>query len=195
MEDERQLWNRKYKTGSHTSLKLDPFFEETYREFIAPMFPRGGRALDVAGGVGRHTLWLAKHGWQVKLVDISETGIRLAKRAARRARVGDKIEFVAGDLKNLPLGRNRFDLILVFFYLERPLFPALMAALKPGGALLYKTYTWEQPKFGRGPRHPLHLSKPNELLRAFRKLRVLHYRESVRERAVAEFVGMKTPRP
>src|SRR6266581_4352182 len=194
MEDEHQLWNRKYKAGSHTSLKLDPFFAQAYREFIAPMFPRRGKALDIAGGIGRHTLWLAKHGWQVTLVDISETGISLARSAARRARVGDKIEFVIEDLKNFVLGRNRFDLILVFFYLERALFPALISALKPGGALLYKTYTWEQPKFGRGPRRPLYLLKPNELLHAFRKLRVLYYRETARKRAVAEFVGMKTAR-
>jgi tellurite methyltransferase len=64
-------------------------------------------------------------------------------------------------------------------------------ALKPGGILIYKTYTAEQLRFRGGPRHPLHLLKHNELLRAFSGLRVLHYRETVREKGVAEFVGWK----
>jgi hypothetical protein len=79
----------------------------------------------------------------------------------------------------------------VFFYLERKLFPTLLKALKPGGLLIYKTYTVDQLRFPGGPRHPLHLLKHNELLRAFRGLRVLHYREMVKDKGVAEFIGLK----
>ena len=81
--------------------------------------------------------------------------------------------------------------MLVFFYLERTIFPQLLKALRPGGLLIYKTYTLEQRKFKGGPTHPLHLLKENQLLKAFGKLRVLHYVETIRKRGLAEFVGRK----
>ena len=89
------------------------------------------------------------------------------------------------------LGCEQYDLVLVFFFLQRELFPALAAALKPGGTLIYKTYTTAQKDFPGGPSHPMFLLKPNELLRAFSSLRVLHYHETVREKGVAELVGRK----
>jgi len=66
------------------------------------------------------------------------------------------------------LGREQYDLVLVFFYLQRELFSALTSALKPGGMLLYKTYTTHQQRFGGGPSNPMFLLKANELLHAFR---------------------------
>ena len=64
-------------------------------------------------------------------------------------------------------------------------------ALKSGGILVYKTYTREQLTLGGGPSHPMHLLESNELLRAFGSLRVLHYHESIRDKAVAELVARK----
>jgi hypothetical protein len=89
------------------------------------------------------------------------------------------------------LGREQYDLVVVFFFLQRDLFPALTAALKPGGFLIYKTYTTEQKHFIGGPSHPMFLLEPNELLRAFPSLRVLHYHETIREKGVAELVARK----
>jgi hypothetical protein len=69
--------------------------------------------------------------------------------------------------------------VIVFFFLQRELFPALMRALAPHGLLIYKTYTSEHPRLseGKGPTHPMHLLAPNELLRAFSEMWILHYRE------------------
>jgi SAM-dependent methyltransferase len=167
----------------------DPFLVEAYAEFIAPLFARGGTALDVAGGAGRHAIWLAERRWAVTLLDISEVGIAKARREAGRRRV--PLDFIAADAAEWNFGRARYDLILVFYYLERALFPRLTRALRPGGLLVYKTYTAEQPKFGRGPTHPMHFLASGELLRVFRRLQVLQYRETIRERAVAELVGRK----
>lgn len=186
---ERQSWNQKYKQGSHSSLEPDEFFVRAWEEFVQPLFPSGGEALDVAGGVGRHSLWLAERGWRVTLVDISEVALTMAQAEAQRR--GVKIGTVAHDLENWQLSAASYDLVPVFFYLQRELFPALMAALRPGGLLIYKTYTEEQKRFSGGPSHPMHLLKPNELLHAFAGMRVLHYRETVSKRGVAEFVGRK----
>ena len=189
MENERESWNRRYRGGSHGSLEPDPFLLLAYENYVQPLFSRPGTALDVAGGLGRHAIWLARRNWRVTLMDVSEVGLAKAREGA--GRVADQIEFVRADMKEFNAGRRRYDLVLVFFYLERKIFPELMKALRPGGVLIYKTYTREQRKFKGGPSHPLHLLKENELLKAFSRLRVLYYSETIRDRGVAEFVGRK----
>ena len=192
--DEKSSWNKKYSEGSHSSLEPDPFLVSAYEEFSAGR--PAGSALDVAGGVGRHAIWLAQRGWRVKLIDISDVGIRLAEKNASRALGPVAKEFLitseVADLDSVQdFGREQYDLVLVFFFLQRELFPALLDAIKPGGILIYKTYTTEQKDFPGGPSHPMFLLEPNELLRAFSSLRVLHYHETVQEKGVAELVARK----
>jgi tellurite methyltransferase len=189
MADERASWNRRYRQGSHTSLEPDALLPNAYKEFIIPLLPSAGRALDVAGGVGRHAIWLAERGWRVTLVDISDTGVHQARENARRR--AKQIAFEVRDLAEFRAGKSRYDLVLVFFYLQREIFPELVKALRPGGVLVYKTYTQRQRNFGGGPTHPMHLLKPQELLRAFSALQILHYQETIRDRGVAELVGWK----
>jgi hypothetical protein len=89
------------------------------------------------------------------------------------------------------LGSEQYDLILVFLYLQRELFPALISALKPDGVLIYKTYNTEHETSGGGPSDPAFLLKPNELLRAFQSLRILHYHETLQGKCVTELVARK----
>lgn len=210
--DERALWNRKYSEGSHSSLKPDPFLVRAYSEFLASHQP--GDALDVAGGVGRHALWLAKRGWNVELIDISEIGIerarrtvadhldypitKLSKRSGPSQLAADQLHprgTICTEVRDLQtcgdLGQGEYDLILVFFYLQRSLFPALISALKPGGLLIYKTYTVEQRGFSGGPTHPMHLLKPDELRHAFASLQILFYQETINKKAIAELAVRK----
>jgi tellurite methyltransferase len=188
--DERALWDKKYSERSHGSLEPDPFLVSAYDEFFFGTTP--GLALDVAGGVGRHSIWLAQRGWRVKLLDISEVGIKQAEENAKRSGTAGSISSEVGDLNTMQdLGQEQYDLVVVFFFLQRQLFPALAAAIKPGGFLIYKTYTTEQKNFSGGPSHPMFLLEPNELLHAFRSLRVLHYHETIQQKGVAELVARK----
>jgi SAM-dependent methyltransferase len=197
--NEKALWNQKYSEKSHTSLDPDPFLVSAFDEFLSGQ-PHGS-ALDVAGGVGRHSIWLAQRGWRTRLLDISDVGIGLAERNASRALGPVRKEFLihaeVADLNRTPdLGAEQYDLVLVFFYLQRELFPALIAALKPGGFLLYKTYTTDQQRLSgeslkSGPSNPMFLLQPNELLQTFQTLRVLHYHETTRGKGVAELVAQK----
>jgi len=182
------MWNAKYRAGSHVSLKPDPLLLQADRDYVRPLLPARGTVLDVAGGAGRHALFYARQGWKVTLLDVSEAGIALAQKTARRGKL--PLETIMADMNSYDLRQlpKRFDLVLVFFYLQRRLFPALVNMLKPGGLLIYKTYLRGTLK---GPTHPLHLLEPNELLQAFPALRVLQYRETVGESRVAEFVGRK----
>ncbi|HEV8523196.1 MAG TPA: class I SAM-dependent methyltransferase [Terriglobales bacterium] len=95
-EEERARWNQKYADSSHTSLDPDPFLLEAHREFVAPLFPAPGAALEVAGGAGRHAIWLAQCGWQVTLVDISEVGT--AKASENAAACGVRLRVETADL-------------------------------------------------------------------------------------------------
>ena len=188
--DEKALWNKKYSEDSHSSLEPDPFLVRTYDEFFFGTSP--GLALDAAGGVGRHAIWLAQRGWRVKLVDISEVGIKRAEQNAKQTETASSIATELRDLNSeQDIGREQYDLVLIFFFLQRELFPALVAALKPGGHLICKTYTTEQQRFSGGPSHPMFLLQPNELLHAFPSVRVLHYHETIQERGVAELVARK----
>jgi hypothetical protein len=57
---------------------------------------------------------------------------------------------------------------------------------------VYKTYTEEhKTKHGKTVRHPEYYLQENELLHTFLRLNVLHYRESVEEKGIAELVARK----
>lgn len=186
-----------YAQDSHASLVPDPFLIEAYENYVAPLLCEGVaglHAIDLAGGVGRHAIWMARQGWQVTLVDVSDEAIAIAKRNAAVADVSLDLRIKGLEDYVVQAKHGQFDLILVFFFLQRELFPALINMLKPGGVILYKTYTVEQLKLrpGQGPSHPMHLLKSNELLRAFSSLEVLFYRETVKDRGVAELVARRS---
>jgi tellurite methyltransferase len=187
-DGEKTRWNAKYSAGSHSGSSPDEFLVTACAEFLAGEVP--GYALDLAGGAGRHALWLAQRGWRVKLIDISDVALRLADERARELAAGR----ITTEVRNLTLspdlGEDQFDLILVFYYLQRELFPALIRALKPRGFLIYRTYTIEQRRFG-GPSDLNYLLQANELRQAFESLQILHYRETAKDKGTAELVARK----
>jgi tellurite methyltransferase len=187
---EREEWNKRYSAGVEARSEPDPLLISAYEQYIDPLLARQGRALDLAGGVGRHAIWLAQRGWDVDLLDVSEQGIEIARQRAQEA--GVEVHFLQQDLtQGLP--EKTYDLILDFFYLERSLFLEIPKALKPEGILVFKTYTQLHPVLthGQGPKHPMHLLAPNELLHAFEAFDVLYYRETVKDKGVAELVARK----
>jgi len=113
--NERDAWNQRYREGSHGGSGPDPFLIKSCEEFIQPLFPAGGTALDVAGGAGRHAVYLAERAWRVTLADISELGIERARDLAKRH--GVTIDFLIGDARSMDFVRERFDLVMVCFYL------------------------------------------------------------------------------
>jgi len=140
-----------------------------------------GKALDVAAGRGRHSLFLASNGFQVDAVDHDERALAYLSTSAQ----GDAPSAIttrAVDLEqpapNEPsLGKNVYDVILVFFYLHRPLFPAIIGALKPGGVLVYETFTIDNHVHHRHPKRREFCLSSNELLGLTVPLHVLHYDE------------------
>ena len=138
---------------------------------FADRIPAGGPVLDLAAGGGRHTRFLVGRGHPVLAIDRDVTG--LADLQANPA-----VTILAGDLEDgrpWPLGDRRFAGVVVTNYLHRPLLPAIVAALAPGGCLIYETFAAGNERFGK-PSNPDFLLRPGELLEAVRgRLTVLAY--------------------
>lgn len=153
------------------------------------LLPRGGRVLDVACGRGRHALWLAARGFDVHAVDRSVESI--AALRAEAARLELRLDAAVIDLETGPasLPAHAYDGIVVVHYLQRPLVPILHAALRPGGVLIYETFTVAQARRGK-PTNPDFLLAAGELLRLVAPLEVLDAREGeFDERDVASVVA------
>ena len=142
---------------------------------FAPYLPAGGPVLDLACGAGRHARLFLERGHPVTAVDRDLSGI-----ADTIGRPGlEALEIDLEDGRPFPLAGRRFAGVVVTNYLYRPLFPALVAAVAPGGALIYETFAKGNEGFGR-PRRPEHLMNPGELLEAVRgRLRVIAYEDLI----------------
>jgi len=156
------------------------------------VIPRVGHALDVACGRGPHALFLAARGWTVRALDRDGLAIdALRSEAARRglAVQADVVDLEAG---GADLGREAYDLIVVVRYLHRPLFPALLRALAPGGYLVYETFTVDQARRGK-PSNPDFLLRHGELRERLAPLAIVRERDGAFEgRDVASVVARKT---
>ncbi|TMQ56443.1 MAG: rhodanese-like domain-containing protein [Candidatus Eisenbacteria bacterium] len=152
-----------------------PFLEEMLPRIPRPR-PDACAALDAAAGAGREAVYLALQGFQVEARDRDPEA--LARAAALAARHGVRITTAVTDLEDdaITLPPDRFQLVVCFRYLHRPLFRQLERTLAPGGFLVYETYRLGQEKLGR-PRRERFLLRPGELASAFPSLIVEHYAE------------------
>lgn len=162
-------------------------------EALAP----GSLVCDIAGGSGRHAFPLAELGHRVMLLDFVEQAIRIAMRRAAG------VHGIVADAKALPLREGSFDAVVVTNFLDRDLFPSLVALLKPGGRLLYETYTTEHVALiaaglASAPRSARYLLQAGELRHLVAPLSILAYREGDIEdeagrRACASVEAVKMP--
>ena len=196
---ERTAWDERFRAGDHASEDPDPFLArlDEYLEVLPAVrrpAPGAGsaakpKALDLACGAGRNAVHLAEQGWDVTACDVSLEGLRRAQALATRRGVG--LRLFCQDLDSIQLPAERFDLVLCFFYLQRDLFPQIRDALRPGGLLVYKTYTTDQLRFPGRPRHAANMLRPQELLELFRGFRILVYQEALQGRGVAHLIARK----
>lgn len=155
-----------------------------------------GRALDLACGNGRNAAYLARRGFAVDAVDISDYAIERLGRAVRRT--GIAVTPMWMDLEADALPGSGYDVVVNFNYLERSLFDAIEAALAPGGLLVFETFSPQARERLRTSLNPRYVLDSKELLRAFSDLTVLRYREGPSlehgpesERGVASLVARK----
>jgi tellurite methyltransferase len=186
--EEKSRWDARYRERPESWTEPDEFLVRAYHEFLRDQPP--GQALDLAGGAGRNSLFLVERGWRVNLVDISEVALELAKEKVRAATGELNVQGLDLNVTS-NLGRNKYDLIVVFYFLRRELFPALVSALKQGGTLVYRTYTIDRMNAPGGPTDPAYLLQPGELRQAFDSLEIIYYNETKAGKAAAELVAKK----
>ena len=147
----------------------EPHYSAWITRFL-PLIRPGGRVLDLAAGGGRHTRLLLDRGYSVRAVDRDVSALLPL--------AGPDCQVEAIDLETgapWPLGGG-YDGIIVTNYLYRPLLPALIGALAPGGAVIYETFMLGNERFGR-PRNPEFLLRPGELLEVFAGLTAVAFEQ------------------
>ena len=169
MQSDIDRWNRKFR-GRAVAERPTP------DDWLIdnPWLPSEGSALDLASGSGQNAVYLAQQGLDVTAIDGSREGMALALALANNC--GVALRTVVADLDtHVPDGQ--YDLVIVFHYLNRDLFPRLPGLLKPGGMLMVKTFNMDflarKPGF-----NPDYVLQPGELSRLFAGLDVLADRES-----------------
>ena len=172
---------------------------------LLPLLPMGA-ALDIACGTGRHTLLFAARGQHVTAVDWSSVALDALGAHARGMQIPVSIaknvteagsskhagiELTQKDLERSELPERRYDLIVCIQYLQRSLFRRMARALRPGGVLLFETFTCAQLEFSGGPRNPNYLLETGELRESFPELSVLFYRELRAGQGIASLLAKK----
>ncbi len=158
---------------------------QRWSHLVAP----GGSVLDVACGHGRHLRWFAQRQHPVVGVDRSPQAIESV------AGLG---EVLLADIEAGPwpyAGRG-FAAVVVTNYLWRPLLPAIVAAVAPGGVLLYETFAAGNETVGK-PSRPDFLLQPGELLAACQGLRIVAYEDGFLDppaRFVQRIAAVRPPR-
>jgi SAM-dependent methyltransferase len=143
------------------------------------LLPAGGRALDVACGRGAVAAWLAGRGFAVDAVDVSPVGL------AAGARLAPGVRWIRHDLTaGLPAGGGPYDVVVSQRYRDPALYPALAAALAPGGLLVVTVLSRVGDSGGR------FRAVPGELAAAFRDLdRLVHVERDGEASLVARAPG------
>ena len=140
-------------TGDDANDALRRKWDARYQEAAAPaepalvlrdnlhLLPPQGRALEVACGLGGNALALARHGLAVSAWDLSPVAIKRLRGWA--AESGLAVDATVRDVLLEPPPAESFDVLVVTHFLDRPLAPALAAALRPNGLLFYQTFSRE----------------------------------------------------
>lgn len=165
--EDKDRWNNKYKT---TLLPQQDI--EVVKNYAKEA--KGDKALDIACGMGRNAKLLAKIGFEVDALDISEVAIENLKGLENiRAEV---VDFDVYELKE-----NAYDLIVCTYFLERKLFPQIDKALKADGVFIMETFRHHEEN-EKVPSNRAFLLEENELEERFsKKYEILHLKNFMDE--------------
>ncbi len=150
--DDKRRWDEKYRTTTLPQNEL-----EVVKNYAKEA--RGKKALDIACGMGRNAKLLAKMGFEVDALDISEVAIATLKGL-------ENIEAQVVDFDSYILKKRAYDLIVCTYFLERKLFPQIEHALKEGGIFIFETFMHHEENT-KVPSNRAFLLEENELEETF----------------------------
>lgn len=168
---DRDKWDKRYRDCAGVDNPLPGVLLENWIGRI----PRG-RALDVACGRGRNSLFLTSHGFDVDAVDISAAALDQARHSATER--GLSVHWIEHDLDEPRDWPESYALILVFRYVNLPLVSELVNHLAPGGFLLLELHLATDAEVA-GPSSSAYRVKPGELEAVTDGLKILHQEETI----------------
>jgi SAM-dependent methyltransferase len=160
---DREAWNQRYRSADLVwGMEPNQFVAQALEE----REPAGG-ALDLACGEGRNAIWLARRGWRVTGVDLSDVAIERARKLAEAA--GVEAEWICGDLTSYEPDPAAFALVVISYLqvpeaARRSVLAHAASALAPGGALFMIGHARRNLTEGvGGPRDPAVLWDSDEI--------------------------------
>lgn len=196
--DPAATWNKRFEAN-------DFIFGQEPNDYLrsqAALLRPGGRALCVADGEGRNSVWLAAQGMKVDAFDIAQVGVAKARKLAAQA--GVSVNYSVADCDQWPWPVGAYDLVAAIFIqfadpaMRERLFAHMIEALAPGGLLVLQGYTPEQltHKTG-GPPLLAHLYTEELLRNTFAALDILELKayeadltEGTQHKGRSALVGM-----
>jgi SAM-dependent methyltransferase len=177
-------WNERYSSGEASEQAPLPGLLDACCN-IPP-----GIALDLACGTGRHAKALARCGWRVIALDVSEVAIGNLRRVA--AADGLAIEARVQDLEDpeFRMESDAYDLVCDCLYLQRSLFAEIRRAVRPGG-IFFAALPLVDTEPGVRPMNPDYLVNSGELAAEFKNWRIMQYSE-MRSRPGARMIAQLT---
>ncbi len=172
---DRQQWDERY-AGAEFEWSMHP--NQFVAAELAALPP--GRALDLAAGEGRNSVWLAERDWSVTAVDFSRVGLDKGRTLGAARGVADgQVDWVVADLRQYSPARAAFELVLVAYLqvdaaLRARVLAGAAAALTPGGTLLVVGHDLTNLTEGvGGPQSPDVLYTPEAITAGLPGLRIV----------------------
>jgi SAM-dependent methyltransferase len=166
-------WDERFRDGDYPA-HPDP--SPVLREYVEPT--TDGRALDVACGTGRNSLFLAEQGYEVDALDQSAEGLRMTRETATAQGVADRVNLIQADATEFDYPAGRYDVVTISFFRVLDRLSDLKAALGPDGLFFYQHHLRSVPPAGKGPSSDRYRFRANELLHACLDLTVLYFEAS-----------------
>jgi SAM-dependent methyltransferase len=184
-------------------LQHSPLIEKYLSTIQTLQTSKQAPVLDLACGHGRNGLYLVENDINVCFADVNGESLEQVEQSLHltsidKQKLAECWEIDFEQANTDPLFNKSFTAVMVFRYLHRPLFDQIKAAIKPGGMIIYETFTQQQAQFGR-PKNPDFLLKPSELADLFEDWQILHSFEGVKnasqngdvKQAIAQIVAVK----
>jgi tellurite methyltransferase len=149
--------------------------------FLLEILPQlqPGKALDLACGSGRDAVAMAAYGWEVTAFDSLSDSLEMGRAFAERTLGPNNIHWLQRDLIYQGLPQGKWDLITMFFFLDRPTLRKCPEHLNTGGSMVVETFLEEHRRlFGKPQRESLVLM-PNELPQLLLGTEVITYQEGM----------------
>ena len=184
-----QQWNERYRAGEQLFEDPSPLVTQYSRDL------KPARALDLACGPGRNSLYLAGQGWRVQAVDGSALAIEILRRRAAERRLAIDAQVADLERDEYAIEPEAYELICDCYYLQRSLIPKMQAGVAPGGIVIAIVHLADTDQPQATPTR----ARPGELRAFFEDWKILHEyegssREACHQRPVAELAAQKPAR-